>query len=648
MDHATALRLLGLQPGSKPEAILTAHDQKAAVSQAHLERATVPKLRQQFEAALSELAAARDLLLSSTPHGLSATKLADLPNAGPMGGASAGTSADAAQQGMATALRPGQVLCQRYELQARIGVGGMGEVFKALDRVRGEEIAIKVLLPHLLQHPTALQRFMAEAKISIELAHPNIVNVFDLQREAGYGFLTMELLHGRSLRDLMAQREETRAPFSVDEALQLAQAIGSALDYAHRKTVHRDVKPENIWVCEGQADGAQYKLMDFGIARLMSNSQMNQTRTAMGTAYYMAPEQLLPGVEVDGRADQFSLAVVLYELLAGEKPLGRAKSLNECNRRVPKGLSMAVDKALSPRPHERYPTMAAFLAALKTRTASLKSPAVLLGGAGGVVLMGLLAFTFPTWSEWVPLPGRSAEARNQAIQSQGVAEALIKRLEAKEREIESALRDARNQVDRLDTSARMARTESERLEVTNRIATARRTQREYEEIKALAASVVFSPDSLGRVRGQVNIGATALRDNRTAAAAQAMAEAQREAERLMALSEQISEVVKSRVQAEAVLQGLEQLISSEGVTLDLTTFRAALAQARDQITKGQYAEARDLLAGLRQQQGAALNSELDRLIARYSQLAEKATAAGDLGVAEQALRLVKRLTALKF
>jgi serine/threonine protein kinase len=548
---------------------------------------------------------------------------------------------------MATALRPGQVLCQRYELQARIGVGGMGEVFKALDRVRGEEIAIKVLLPHLLQHPTALQRFAAEAKISIELAHPNIVNVFDLQREAGYGFLTMELLHGRSLRDWMAHRAETRTPFSVDEVLQLAQAVGSALDYAHRKTVHRDVKPENIWVCEGQSDGAQYKLMDFGIARLMSNSQMNQTRTAMGTAYYMAPEQLLPGVDVDGRADQFSLAVVLYELLAGEKPLGRAKSLNERDRRVPKGLSMAIDKALSPRPHERYPTMAAFLDALKTRSASLKSPAVLMGGAGGVMLVGLLAFTFPTWSEWVPLPGRTAEARNRAIQSQGVAEALIKRIEAREREIDGALRDARNQVDRLESSARTTRTDSERLEVASRIAVARRVQREYEEIKALAASVVFSPDALGRVRGQVNIGAAALRDNRTAPAAQAMAEAQREAERLMALSEQISNAVKSRVQAEAVLQGLEQLISSDGVTLDLTSFRAALEDARDQITKGQYAEARDRLTELRRQQGATLNAELDRLISRYSQLAERATASDDLGVAEQALRQVKRLTALK-
>jgi len=647
VDTSTALRILGLQPGAKTEAILAAHDQKAAVSQAQLERAVVPKLRQQFEAALAELATARDVLLRSSPSGLSATKMADLPNAAPLGGAAEAGPSDASAPTMATALRPGQVLCQRYELQARIGVGGMGEVYKALDRVRGEEIAIKVLLPHLLQHPTAQQRFAAEAKISIELAHPNIVNVFDLQRDGPFSFLTMELLQGHSLRDWMEQRSGSRAPFTVDEVLHLAQAIGSALDYAHRKTVHRDIKPENIWVCEGQTGGAQYKLMDFGIARLMSNSQMNQTRTAMGTAYYMAPEQLLPGVEVDGRADQFSLAVVLYELLAGEKPLGRAKSLHERDKRVPKSVSLAIDKALSPRPHERYPSMAAFLEALKSRAAAVKSPAVLWGGAGGLVLVALLAFTFPTWSAWVPLPGRSAEARNQAIQAQGVTEALIKRLEAKEREIDGALRDAKGQVDRLDTTARMARSESERLELASRLATARRTQQEMEEVKTLAASVVFSPDALGRVRGQLEIGKAALRDNRAVPAAQAMAGAQREAERLMALSDNIGASVKARVQAEAVLQGLEQLVASDGIKLDLTGFRQALDSAREQIAKGQYADATSRLADLRRQQGVTLNAELDKLIARYSQLAKRATEEDDLGVAEQALRQVKRLNALK-
>ena len=331
MDHVTARRLLGLNESSRTEDVLAAYDHKSAVSQAQLERAVAPKLRQQFEAVLAELAAARDLLLSSNPRGLSATKMADLPHASPLPGTGDLPSGLPPPQGMATAMRPGQVLCQRYELKARIGVGGMGEVFSALDRDfdMARRSPSRCCCPTCCSTASRSSASQRKPRISIELAHPNIVNVFDLQREGEYRFLTMELLEGRSLRDWMNSRADSRTPYSVDEVLQLAQAVGGALDYAHKKTVHRDVKPENIWVCENAADGAQYKLMDFGIARLMSNSQMNQTRTAMGTAYYMAPEQLISGVEVDARADQFSLAVVLYELLAGEKPLGRAKSLHE-------------------------------------------------------------------------------------------------------------------------------------------------------------------------------------------------------------------------------------------------------------------------------------------------------------------------------
>jgi hypothetical protein len=445
----------------------------------------------------------------------------------------------------------------------------------------------------------------------------------------------------------MNSRTNTRTPYSVDEVMQLAQAVGGALDYAHKKTVHRDVKPENIWVCEDAADGAQYKLMDFGIARLMSKSQMNQTHAAMGTAYYMAPEQLISGVEVDARADQFSLAVVLYELLAGEKPLGRAKSLHNSNRNVPKAMSLAIDKALSPRPHERFASMAAFLDAMRSRSAGLRSPAIVAGGLGSVVLVALLAFTFPTWSTWVPLPGQNAEARNRAIQAQGVAEALVKRIEAKEREIDSSFREARSQVDRNESALRSARTESERLDLRGRLADANRSKQEWEDIKALSSSVVFSADALGRVRGQINVGATNLRDNRPAPALEAMAAAQREGERLMLLSEQIVEAVRAKVQAETVLQSLQELATSERVRIDESALQAELKQASDLISQGQYERARDQLLEVRKQQGAVLNEELDRLIARYTQLAERATATGDLGTAEQALRQAKRLNELR-
>lgn len=646
MDREAALRRLGLSEGCDAEHIRHTHAELKAQAQERLDRASLPKLQAQYRSAMDELDQALNVLFASPPpayHGLSQTKLADLPMARP-----GAPGAPAAADGHApTSLRVGDLLAQRYELKERIGVGGMGEVFRALDRTRGEDIAIKVLLPHLLRHPVARERFAAEAKISIALAHPGIVNVFDLQRDGDHGFLTMELLQGQTLRQLMQARERSHAPFTVAEALELAQELGGALDYAHKKTVHRDIKPENIWVCADSRDGSRYKLMDFGIARLLSNSQMHETRATMGTAYYMAPEQLLAGVEVDGRADQFALAVLLYEMLAGEKPLGRHKPLHERNPRIPKALSRALDRALSQRPHDRYPTMAAFVQAMQGGMGGAR--ARLMAWALGVVIVvaGLLAATFSTWSAWVPWPSRNAEARAQAIQAQGIAESLLKRIEAREREIDTAQREARSQVDRADSAHRMARGDDERAELAARLAKARRSLQQWDEIKALSGSLVYSTEALGRVRGQINNATAQLRDNHPQQAAQEMLAAQREAERLLALPTQIIEAVQARVQLEAVTAGLADAARAEQMDLGLAPFEAALQQAGQQMSQGQFDAARKLLADARAQHAGAVNAKLDGLIARYTKLAERATAADQFSTADQALRQARRLEGLR-
>src|SRR5262249_16354169 len=193
-----------------------------------------------------------------------------------------------------------------------LGSGGMGAVFAAWDRVRQEEIAVKVLLPHLLADPKARERFLNEARIASNLAHPQIVRVYDVHQAGGLTFLTMERVNGPSLREEIAQRSQTAQRFSVAEARGIAEQLCAALQYAHRFTVHRDVKPENTWLGE---EGS-VKLMDFGIARLLRPSQLTSTGLALGTAYYMAPEQVR-GQEVDHRADQFALGVGLYALVTG-------------------------------------------------------------------------------------------------------------------------------------------------------------------------------------------------------------------------------------------------------------------------------------------------------------------------------------------
>jgi serine/threonine protein kinase len=154
----------------------------------------------------------------------------------------------------------------------------------------------------------------------------------------------------------------------LDQVLEIATAIGLALTYAHRFTIHRDIKPENIWVEE---DGG-YKLMDFGIARLLTGSQLTQTAAVLGSAYYMAPEALKDSKNIDGRADQYSLAVVLYEAICGEVPMARVKSLAERVKGISRAFSKAIDRALETQAEARFADIGSFVAALSVRGLRLR------------------------------------------------------------------------------------------------------------------------------------------------------------------------------------------------------------------------------------------------------------------------------------
>ena len=271
-------------------------------------------------------------------------------------------------------LQTGHVLSGRFEIRECIGAGGMGEVYRVHDRNRSIDIAIKVMRPGLTGNDAAKQRFMNEAQIAIGLSHPNIVKTNDVNQDGDYLYLTMELLQGTSLRAEMAERKQAGKTWEVEEVIQYADSVCQALSYAHKKTVHRDIKPENIWLEE---DGS-VKVMDFGIAKLMSQSQMTQTSTVMGTAYYMAPEQLVGARDVDHRADQYSVAVMIYELLTGKVPSGRFKSVIELRDDVGAPLSGVIDRALASQPEERFENMAVFAEqlrdALKGNVAKVKKP----------------------------------------------------------------------------------------------------------------------------------------------------------------------------------------------------------------------------------------------------------------------------------
>ncbi len=262
----------------------------------------------------------------SVPQGQSNTNLAYLPSAdlfrtGIPGIGGAGTFAN---------LQAGYVLGDRFEIRKQIGIGGMGAVYQAYDRNRKDDIAIKVMLPELTFNEVAKQRFINEAMISIKLAHQNIVNTYDVLSEGAYLYITMELLEGRSLRQDIETRKRTNRPYTEAEVLEIVSALCDALEYAHEFTIHRDIKPENIWLTKKD----RVKLMDFGIARILNGSQIHQSTSVMGTAYYMAPEQLTGSRDVDSRADQYALGVLLYELLTGQVPTGRSKSVRQLRKDV--------------------------------------------------------------------------------------------------------------------------------------------------------------------------------------------------------------------------------------------------------------------------------------------------------------------------
>jgi serine/threonine-protein kinase len=217
--------------------------------------------------------------------------------------------------GQGTVLVPGQVLANRYEITKVLGAGGMGMVYKAVDRELGEPVAVKTLRPEFMERdPTALDRFRSEIRLARRISHRNVVRTHDIGEVDGLYYITMEFVEGSTLKDLIISRGRLPAPAVVAIGKQLCRA----LEVAHEAgVIHRDIKPQNMVV---EADGT-LKVMDFGIARLQARSDGHtQAGMVVGTPEYMSPEQLT-GDELDGRSDLYSAGAVLYESLTGKVPL---------------------------------------------------------------------------------------------------------------------------------------------------------------------------------------------------------------------------------------------------------------------------------------------------------------------------------------
>lgn len=199
-----------------------------------------------------------------------------------------------------------------YQVVDRLGEGGMGVVYRAVDPRLGRTVALKVLAPHLSKDADAAERFLREAQAAASAEHPNICTIYEVGEDAdGRRFLAMPLYQGRSLRDLIDE-----GPVAVDRVVDIATQVARGLAAAHARGIsHRDIKPGNLFV----TDDGTVKILDFGLARTVDQETITAPGTTVGTAAYMSPEQV-QGERLDGRTDIWSLGVVLHEMVAGSRP----------------------------------------------------------------------------------------------------------------------------------------------------------------------------------------------------------------------------------------------------------------------------------------------------------------------------------------
>ena len=271
-----------------------------------------------------------------------------------------------------------------YEILSVLGIGGMGQVYKVRNTLTDRVEAMKVLLPSLASQGELAERFLREIKVSASLLHPNIATLLTAQRIGSDVVMVMEFVDGQTLEFWMRQ---THIP--LESTLGYIDQVLQGLSYAHSAgIVHRDVKPANLQI----TDKGQVKILDLGIARVLADPYITKTGQVIGSLHYMSPEQIEGKPDVDGRSDQYSVGITLYEAVTGKRPFDGESNFSimaahmqskprapiELDPAIPRELNDVILKALAKDPAERYQTAEEFrvsLAAVRTVTAPASTPA---------------------------------------------------------------------------------------------------------------------------------------------------------------------------------------------------------------------------------------------------------------------------------
>lgn len=325
-------------------------------------------------------------------------------------------------------------LVGRYRIVQLIGEGGMGAVYEAIHPGLKKRVAIKVLLPRIADNHDARVRFLREGEAASRISHPNVVSVFDVGEDNGVPYLVMEYLEGQTLGDLLSGRDALELVHAVALSLPIMAAVAAGHECG---VVHRDLKPQNIFLAQGRWGELTPKVLDFGVSKLIDHEgpPVTRTETMLGTACYMSPEQARGARNVDARSDQFTLGLILYEMLTGRRAYrgendlevlynaagGTIQPARELRPGLPEPVYALLSRMLAVSPSDRYAALRDAARVLspfageRTRTTLAKDlDAVAHATPDGVVPLGSSGTAvYPV----IPERGEDTTLRHAAVES---------------------------------------------------------------------------------------------------------------------------------------------------------------------------------------------------------------------------------------